>query len=264
MILQTQKKAILVVSFGISYRDSFKKTIEQIENEIQAVYQNSVVYRAFTSQIIINKLKKKGIFVDTIKEAMDKIVKAGYHTVICQPTYIMHGMEYQKMLDMIEPYKNVIDVRCGAPLLSSVEDYDKVTEAIIAEIRWNKKDTFVLIGHGTKHFNDTSYSILNDCFLAKGYPNILVDTLENPSNTLLQKLKIIGSNIIYIMPFLIVTGKHTRYDIYGDVENTWKTKIMSQGYTVYTIEKALGEYPSIRNIFIEHIQNAIKRNPMIL
>ena len=85
MILQTQKKAILVVSFGISYRDSFKKTIEQIENEIQAVYQNSVVYRAFTSQIIINKLKKKGIFVDTIKEAMDKIVKAGYHTVICQP-----------------------------------------------------------------------------------------------------------------------------------------------------------------------------------
>ena len=91
-----------------------------------------------------------------------------------------------------------------------------------------------------------------------------MDTLENPSNTLLQKLKIIGSNIIYIMPFLIVTGKHTRYDIYGDVENTWKTKIMSQGYTVYTIEKALGEYPSIRNIFIEHIQNAIKRNPMIL
>lgn len=258
-----KKKAILVVSFGTSDKDNLKKTIEQIENEIQAVYQNSVVYRAFTSQIIIDKLKKKGISIDTIKEAMDKIVEEGYDTVVCQPTYIMHGMEYQKMLTMIEPYKNVIDIRCGVPLLSSVKDYEKVTEAILTEIKFNKKDAFVLIGHGAKQFKDTSYSILNDCFLEKGYSNILVDTLENSSNTLLERLQIIGSNTVYIIPFLIVAGKHTNRDIFGE-EDSWKTKIMSQGYTVYTIEKALGEYPSIRNIFIAHIQNAIKNNPMVL
>ncbi len=263
MALKRQKKAILVVSFGTSDKDSLKKTIEQIENEIQTVYQNSVVYRAFTSQMIIDKLKKKGMVIDTVKEAMDKIVKEGYDAVICQPISIMHGMEYQKMLTMLEFYKDIIDIRCGTPLLSSVEDYDKVTEAIIAEIKCNTKDAFVLIGHGTKHFKDACYSILKDCFLTKGYSNILVDTLENSSNTLLQKLQIIGSNTVYIMPFLIVAGKHTNCDIFGK-EDTWKTKISSQGYTVYAIEKTLGEYPSIRNIFIEHIQNAIKKTPMIL
>ena len=39
MALKRQKKAILVVSFGTSDKDSLKKTIEQIENEIQNVYQ---------------------------------------------------------------------------------------------------------------------------------------------------------------------------------------------------------------------------------
>ncbi len=58
MNLKTNKRAILVVSFGTSYIDTMEKTITAIENEIQNVYKYDTIYRAFTSQIIINKLKK--------------------------------------------------------------------------------------------------------------------------------------------------------------------------------------------------------------
>ena len=53
------KKAILVVSFGTSYADTRKKTIEAIENRIQDAYPEYVIRRAWTSKMIIRKLKDR-------------------------------------------------------------------------------------------------------------------------------------------------------------------------------------------------------------
>ena len=49
-------QAILVVSFGTSYNDSREKAIGAIENAIQEAFPDYDVRRAFTSQIIIDKL----------------------------------------------------------------------------------------------------------------------------------------------------------------------------------------------------------------
>lgn len=263
MNLKTNRRAILVVSFGTSYIDTMEKTITAIENEIQNVYKNDTIYRAFTSQIIINKLKKvNNIQIDTVKEAMDKIVEQCYDTVICQPTHIMHGIEYEKMIAMIKPYEKIIpNIKYGTPLLSSSEDYDKVVNAVMKENeQLNQKDVLLLIGHGTEHFADASYAALNYRFCANGYQNVLVGTVEGypDMETVLKKLNTIDSNTIYIAPFMIVAGDHANHDICGDDENTWKTKLTSKGYAVHTILKGLGEYPHIRKIFIKHIENAIK------
>ena len=53
------KKAILVVSFGTSYHETRKKTIEVCENKIKESFKDYDFYRAFTSGMIINKLKKR-------------------------------------------------------------------------------------------------------------------------------------------------------------------------------------------------------------
>ena len=50
------KKAILVVSFGTSYKETREKTIDQIELDIQNYFSNYKVYRAFTSNMINKKL----------------------------------------------------------------------------------------------------------------------------------------------------------------------------------------------------------------
>jgi len=54
---EKQKMAILVVSFGTSYNDSRDVTIGAIENAISKESPEYEVRRAFTSQIIIDKLK---------------------------------------------------------------------------------------------------------------------------------------------------------------------------------------------------------------
>lgn len=263
--MKKEKKAILVVSFGTSYIDTLEKTITAIEREIQCQYKDYTVFRAFTSQTIINKLQKRdNIKIDTINEAMEKIVTQCYTTVICQPTHIMHGLEYEKMIRTIAPYQKMIkDIRYGVPLLSSSEDYDKVVKVIMQQNKdLTEKDTLILIGHGTEHFADASYAALNYRFCAHGYDNVLVGTVEGypDMETVLKKLQKRNTNTVYITPFMIVAGDHANNDICGDEEYTWKTKIAKQGYTVQTILKGLGEYKGIRNIFIEHIQNVISRN----
>ena len=50
------KKAILVVSFGTSYLEPLKNSIENVENKIRNQFKDYDVYRAFTSQMYIEHL----------------------------------------------------------------------------------------------------------------------------------------------------------------------------------------------------------------
>ena len=56
---KNKKKSILVVSFGTSYNDSRERNIDAIEQTIAAAFPEYEVRRAFTSQVIIDKLKKR-------------------------------------------------------------------------------------------------------------------------------------------------------------------------------------------------------------
>ena len=52
------KKGVIVASFGTTHEDTRKKTIDVIENDIKNTYKDSVILRAWTSDIIRAKLKK--------------------------------------------------------------------------------------------------------------------------------------------------------------------------------------------------------------
>ena len=45
----TEKTAILVISFGTSYEETRKKTIEQIESDLHHAFGKYPLYRAWTS-----------------------------------------------------------------------------------------------------------------------------------------------------------------------------------------------------------------------
>ncbi len=52
------EKGIIVASFGTTHGDTCKLCIENIENRIKEEYKDYLVLRAFTSQMVINRLKK--------------------------------------------------------------------------------------------------------------------------------------------------------------------------------------------------------------
>ena len=61
LLAQPDKDAILVMSFGTTFPDTRAKTIEATVNEIKAAHPGTKVVLAFTSHIIIDRVKANAL-----------------------------------------------------------------------------------------------------------------------------------------------------------------------------------------------------------
>ena len=111
------KKAILVVSFGTSVNETRKKTIDRIEADIRNANPDAAIYRAWTSKMIIRKLKERdGVTIHTVKEAMEAMIQDGIRELIVQPTHIINGIENDLMKEDVLAYAAHFDsIRFGTP-----------------------------------------------------------------------------------------------------------------------------------------------------
>ena len=257
------KKVILVVSFGTSYNDTRALTIDAIEKAIADEYTDYEVRRAFTSQIIIDKLKDRDkLDIKNVDEAMQQLVADKVGTLVVQPTHIMNGIEFDEMKAAIEPYvKNFDLIVYSNPLLTSVEDYNTLIDAFKTEIAADlPEDTaLVLMGHGTEHFANATYAALDYMFKDKGMNNIFVGTVESypDLDTVIKHVKTAGYTKVILEPLMVVAGDHANNDMAGDEEGSWKTAFKAEGFDVECVLKGLGEFSSIHNMYVEHISNAI-------
>lgn len=162
------KPVILVTSFGTSYNDSRHITIGAIEDAIREKYwQDYDIRRAFTAQIIIDKLKKRdGITIDNMTEALDRCVEDGVKEIVVQPTHLMGGLEYTDVKDELDKYADKFDkISLGDPLLTSDDDYKKVAAAIKENMASfdDGKTALCLMGHGTEADSNADYARCRKC-----------------------------------------------------------------------------------------------------
>ena len=69
------KTAILVISFGTSHRDTLEKNQSVLSKKNLKYEFKTDVFRAFTSGMIIKKLRERdGIEIDTVDEALKKVI----------------------------------------------------------------------------------------------------------------------------------------------------------------------------------------------
>lgn len=256
------KKVILVVSFGTSYQDTRDATIGAIEQEIGRAFPDYEIRRAFTSQMIIDKLKKRdNLVIDNVTEAMERLVADGVGTLIVQPTHVMNGFEYDDAVREVSPYAAQFETfAIGRPLLSSTADYQAVEQALAAEYLPADDTALVLMGHGSEHFANASYAALAYHFLANGHKNILVGAVEGypELNDVISGAQALGVRKVILAPLMVVAGDHASNDMAGDEEGSWKTAFKAAGFGVECILKGMGEYQSIRDIYVSHVRDAIE------
>ena len=274
--MEHSHKAILVVSFGTSYEDARKATIERIENDIIAAFPEYRIYRAWTSRMILSILKKRDqIIIPNVCEAMEQMIDDGITEVIVQPTHILDGIENHIMKDEVLSYKNYFQsISFGSPLLSGQKDAETIVHAIGKRFEYLDKNTaLVLMGHGTTHQVNAVYEELDQLFKDMGYPHIFLGTVEaSPSvQELIQEISNYGISAqscdstsndlsiekVVLAPFMIVAGDHAHNDMAGDHPESWASRFQSAGYEAESILKGLGAYQKIRELFVEHVQNAI-------
>ena len=233
---------ILVVSFGTSFNDSRAADIKGIEDAIQAAYPDWSVRRAFTAQIIINHVQARdGEKIDNMEQAMERAVANGVKNLVVQPTHLMHGAEYDEMMELVDSYRDKFEsVAVAEPLLGEVgsdatvinADKEAVAKAITAEAvktaGFDSVDAaaadgtaFVFMGHGTSHTAKVSYSQMQAQMNALGYKNVFIGTVEGePEETacenVIEAVKAAGYTKVVLRPLMVVAGDHANNDMAGD------------------------------------------------
>lgn len=245
------KAALLMVHFGTSHEETRLLTIEVINQKVKTSFPDLEVREAYTSRMIIRKLKESGIEKHNPLDALLKLRGEGYTHVIVQSTHIIEGVEMESLRRDVATVKEFFkDIRIGNPLLYTVEDAETVV-SIFASDQSSKKNV-VLVGHGTYTPITATYAMMDYIFKAKGMNNFHVGTVEGyPTyETVLAQLKACKAKQITLIPFMFVAGDHAKNDIAGD----WKEHLEKEGYKVEVSMKGMGEIPAIQDLFIEHIR----------
>ncbi len=256
-------RVILVASFGTSYNDSRPVTIEAIEKDIAAAFPDWEVRRAFTAQTIIDKLADRdGLQIDSVDEAMQRLIADGVKEVVVQPTHIMPGYEYSDLIAAVSAYASSFDkLAIGKPLIYTEEDYEAVLTALTGEIpEVGSEDTAVVfMGHGTEHFANATYSELEYMMHWEGYENFFVGTVEGfPGvDQAMSEVKAFGAKKVVLYPLMIVAGDHANNDMAGDEPDSWKTLFTGAGFEVECRIQGLGQNAAIRALIIRHVQGTM-------
>ena len=199
--------------------------------------------------------------VPTVYEVMKRLVAEGYEEVICQPTHIINGLEYDKMMNMLLAYKDQIPtIKVGTPLLTEEEDYKEACEIVMQELEkpLAKDEAFVFMGHGTEHFANSAYSQFENMLRDLGHESTYVGTVEGfPSlDYVIRRLKIRDIKKVYVMPLMIVAGDHARNDLAGAEADSWDSILKADGFETEVIMKGLGEIDAIAEMFVKHLKKA--------
>ncbi|AOV96758.1 sirohydrochlorin cobaltochelatase [Edwardsiella hoshinae] len=255
------KKALLVVSFGTSYHETGEKNIVACERALAASCPERDQFRAFTSGMIIRKLRERdGIRIDTPLQALQRLAALGYQDVAIQSLHIINGDEYQKIVreaQMMRP--SFARLTLGGPLLSHHADYQQLMQALRQQMpALTARERVVFMGHGASHHAFAAYACLDHMMMAQGFPG-RVGALESypEVEVLITSLRREGVDAVHLMPLMLVAGDHALNDMASDEADSWKMRFNAAGISATPWLNGLGENPAVRAMFVAHLQQAL-------
>lgn len=249
------KAALLMVHFGTTYDETRALTIDAINQKARKTFDGLEVREAYTSRIVMRRLKARGIEKLNPVEALEKLKADGYTHILIQSSNIIEGIEMESLRKDIAPLeKNFKDIRIGNPLLYTPEDFEQVIAAIVKN--GAKDGATILVGHGTYTPATAQYAMMDYMLQSKGYTNYHVTTVEGyPTfDDMVAKLDAGKVKKVLLMPFMFVAGDHANNDIAVDM----KKELEDKGYEVSVFMQGLGQNADIQNIFIDHARFAAK------
>ena len=276
---------LLVVSFGTSFNDSRAEDIKGIEDALAEAFPDWSVRRAFTAQIIINHVQARDDEqIDNMQQALDRAVANGVKNLVVQPTHLMHGAEYDEMVEAIDAYKDKFEsVSIAEPMLGEVGDDatvindDKaavaqaITDEAVKEAGYDSMEAaaedgtaFVFMGHGTSHTANVTYDQMQTQMDNLGFTNAFIGTVEGePEDTacdeVINKVKDAGFKKVILRPLMVVAGDHANNDMAGDDDDSWKSMFEASGDfdEIDCQIEGLGRIDAVEQLYVAHTQAAI-------
>ena len=280
------EKELLVVSFGTSFNDSRALDIKGIEDALAKAFPDWSVRRAFTAQIIINHVQARdGEKIDNMDQALERAVANGVKVLVIQPTHLLHGAEYDELMEAVAKYQDKIEkIVVAEPLLGEVgadasvinTDKEAVAKAVVAAAAADagfgsveEADAagvaFVLMGHGTSHNAKVTYSQMQAQMQTLGYKNVFIGTVEGePEETacenVIEAVAAAGYKNVVLRPLMVVAGDHANNDMADpeDAESWLSMFTASKKFEKIDCQIAgLGRLAAVQALYVAHTQAVI-------
>ena len=249
-----KKPAIVLVAFGTSV-DTARPVFDHIDTQARKRYIEYDIHWAFTSQFIIDKLKRQGIVTQNVAEVVAELRKKGVKSVVFQSLHVVPGQEYNSVL---KEDTSGFQVAFGDALMTSDKDIDAVVAASGKNI--DAQQPTVVVAHGNDHhpeFNQQLVALTN--VIEKKYPNLVVASVEGqPGIGSLEKVKVNSDKqgSVKFVPLMIVAGDHIMNDVMGDEEDSWKSIIQAKKSECAA---SLGWNNAILKIYFSHLDKALQQ-----
>lgn len=256
-------KAILFAAYGIVDDETRENTVGKLVNMASSRYPDYEIRVSFTSELMIKKVTEKGINIKNAADTLKALAGDGVKEVVIQPLHIIYSSESDRMYNGAKTQSSLFErVKLSKPLLADTADYFKICELLNRVYQVEEEECLVLMGHGTEHYANSSYAALAYTLQQRNYKNIFIGALEAyPGiDVILEEVAAYHPRKVKLAPFLFATAGHAEIDMAGDQETSWKSQIEQLGYPVEIILKGLGDIEEFREIFIDHLADALQRS----
>lgn len=254
------KRAILLVSFGTSYREAGERSLECIYKDLCGFGLQVPVYQAYTSKMILERLSDEGLSMYSVEEAVQEILLQGVESLVVTASHMIPGLEYQKIFRILEPYQDKFQRLAVTPaVLQQEADCNKLVPLLQDMLHFQKECDYILMGHGTEDAANIRYRQMNDALWKFGYENVQIASVEAEPGLMqaVQRLSERGvRKKVILHPFMVVAGDHANHDMAGE-KDSYLTELQKLGYEAEAVVKGLGEYPQFRQLYIERTRKAL-------
>ena len=243
--------AIILTSFGSADDSIREKIFGRLATELHEKFPAFEIRQAFTSNFMIKKLAARKIFIDTLPEAIAKLRAEGCGKIFVLPTHLTAGEEFD---NKISPCA-ASDVKIISPLMSEPLD-EKIFATILNCFTRAEDEDLILIGHGSPHRHNAVYEKLQRLADENVHIGVIEETDTPNFSDVVKRLKISRAKKILLAPLLFNGGVHVAEDIAGE-KNSWRTKLLAQGYDVRVVRDGLGSFKNFRALYLEKLEESL-------
>ncbi len=261
--------AIILASFGTLDPKIRAETTDLLTAEVRKHFPDSEVVQTYTSRFMRKKLAESGIETQTLDDLFAHYAEKNFQRVTVLPVILTPGEEYEEKIlavgDSFVSKSNAMRIQTLTPIFSeedqATEEDQNYFQTILDCFDFHDDEQIVLIGHGSPHFHNPVFEMLQNLADERGQP-ISIGVLEEDDypnfDDVLEHLKKSSSKKIFLAPILISGGSHAD-EICGDSKDSWKSRLKSAGYEIRTESRGLLKFPAFRKIFIDKLESAKPR-----
>ncbi len=264
------RDALLVVPYGVSRQEARQKTLEPLLDAIAEENPEADLYEAYTSKIMREGARKRaGLEIPSLEEALEALLASGYTRVAIASMHLFPGAEYEAMTETFNAYRSRFKrLVLGTPLLywmgqeEQRDDASELSEALRQLFPPGEaEDAVLFMAHGTSHPSNSFFTLLQERMDAAEWKNAFVYTMEGWPRLehILPRLKERGIRRVTLVPLVLAAGVHVLRDMAGDASDSHRAQLEAEGFSVEAVMKGMGEFPSLRALYVNRANEAWDR-----